>query len=178
MLRSTLFALTLLAGPAVVALSSALPAFQRFGGNSAFEEGWALYAESLGYELGFFTEAYQDYGHLNDEMLRAMRLIVDTGIHNEGWSRDRAIAYMLDHSAMSRTDAMAEVERYIAIPSQALAYKVGQLTIRLLRTKAETELGPKFDIRAFHAQVLMPGALPMAVLEAKIDDWIAATKRT
>jgi len=158
--------------------NSALPSFQRFGGNTAFQEGWALYAESLGYELGFFTDPYQDYGHLNDEMLRAMRLVVDTGIHSMGWSRDRAIKYMLDNSAMGKTDATAEVERYIAIPSQALAYKVGQLTIRRLRTKAETELGAKFDIRAFHAQVLMSGALPMAVLERKIDDWIAATKRT
>ncbi len=154
-----------------------LPAFQRFGGNTAYVEGWALYSESLGYELGFYTDPYQNYGHLNDEILRAMRLVVDTGIHNEGWSRDKAIAYMLDNSAMGKTDATAEVERYIAIPSQALAYKVGQLTIRRLRTKAEHELGPKFDVRAFHAQVLMSGALPMGVLETKIDDWIAATKR-
>ncbi len=155
-----------------------LPAFQRFGGNTAYVEGWALYSESLGYELGFYTDPYQNYGHLNDEILRAMRLVVDTGIHNDGWDRDRAIAYMLDNSAMSKTDATAEVERYIAIPSQALAYKVGQLTIRRLRTKAEAELGPKFDVRAFHAQVLMSGALPMEVLETKIDDWIAATKRS
>ena len=158
--------------------NTALPAFQRFGGNTAYVEGWALYSESLGYELGFYTDPYQNYGHLNDEILRAMRLVVDTGIHNDGWGRDQAIAYMLDNSAMSKTDATAEVERYIANPSQALAYKVGQLTIRRLRTKAETELGPKFDVRAFHAQVLMSGALPMEVLERKIDDWIAATKRT
>ena len=153
-----------------------LPAFQRFGGNTAFVEGWALYAESLGYELGFYTDPYQNYGHLDDEMLRAMRLVVDTGIHSKAWGRDKAIQYMLDNSAMSKTDATAEVERYIAIPSQALAYKVGQLTIRRLRTKAETALGPKFDVRAFHAQVLMSGALPMAVLERKIDDWIAAQR--
>ncbi len=151
-----------------------LPAFQRFGGNTAYVEGWALYAESLGYELGFYTDPYQNYGHLDDEMLRAMRLVVDTGIHSKGWTRDQAIKYMLDNSAMSKTDATAEVERYIAIPSQALAYKVGQLTIRRLRTKAEKALGPKFDVRAFHAQVLMSGALPMAVLEKKIDDWIAS----
>ncbi len=156
--------------------NTALPAFQRFGGNTAYVEGWALYAESLGAELGFFTDPYQKYGHLNDEILRAMRLVVDTGIHAQGWSRDQAITYMLDNSAMAKTDATAEVERYIAIPSQALAYKVGQLTIRRLRTKAEAELGPKFDVRAFHAQVLMSGALPMAVLETKIDDWIAATR--
>jgi uncharacterized protein (DUF885 family) len=154
-----------------------LPAFQRFGGNTAYVEGWALYSESLGYELGFFTDPYQNYGHLNDEILRAMRLVVDTGIHAMGWSRDQAIKYMLDNSAMSPTDATAEVERYIAIPGQALAYKVGQLTIRRLRSQAERELGPKFDIRDFHAQVLMSGALPMSVLEEKIDAWIAARKR-
>jgi len=158
--------------------NSLLPAFQRFGGNTAYFEGWALYAESLGPELGMFTDPYQLYGHLNDEILRAMRLVVDTGIHSQGWSRDAAIAYMLDNSAMSRTDATAEVERYIAVPSQALAYKIGQLTIQRLRAKAEKELGPKFDVRAFHAQVLMSGALPMEVLENKIDDWIAAVKRS
>ena len=153
-----------------------LPAFQRFGGNTAYVEGWALYAESLGYELGFYTDPYQNYGHLNDEILRAMRLVVDTGIHAKGWGRDQSIKYMLDNSAMSPTDATAEVERYIAIPGQALAYKVGQLTIRRLRSRAEAELGPRFDVRDFHAQVLMSGALPMAVLEAKIDAWIAARK--
>jgi uncharacterized protein (DUF885 family) len=153
-----------------------LPAFQRFGGNTAFVEGWALYSESLGYELGFFTDPYQNYGHLNDEILRAMRLVVDTGIHSKGWGRDQAIKYMLDNSAMSKTDATAEVERYIAIPGQALAYKVGQLTIRRLRTRAEQALGPRFDIKEFHAQVLMSGALPMKVLEEKIDAWIAAKK--
>jgi uncharacterized protein (DUF885 family) len=157
--------------------NTALPAFQRFGGNTAYVEGWALYSESLGTELGMYTDPYQLYGHLNDEILRAMRLVVDTGIHSLSWSRDTAIAYMLDNSAMGRTDATAEVERYIAIPSQALAYKVGQLTIRRLRTKAEKDLGPQFDIRAFHAQVLDSGALPMTVLERKINDWIALTKR-
>ena len=154
-----------------------LPPFQRFGGNTAYVEGWALYSESLGYELGFYTDPYQNYGHLNDEILRAMRLVVDTGLHAKGWGRDQAIQYMLDNSAMSKTDAVAEVERYIAIPGQALAYKVGQLTIRRLRTRAEQALGPKFDVRDFHAQVLMSGALPMAVLEHKIDDWIGAKKR-
>ncbi len=153
-----------------------LPAFQRFGGNTAYVEGWALYSESLGKELGMYTDPYQLYGHLDDEMLRALRLVVDSGIHDLGWSRDQSIDYMMANSAMGRTDATSEVERYIAIPGQALAYKVGQLTIRKLRTKAETALGPKFDVKAFHAQVLMDGALPMAVLEAKIDDWIKAQR--
>lgn len=150
-----------------------LPAFQRFGGNTAFAEGWGLYAESLGPELGMFKDPYQLQGRYEDEMLRAMRLVVDTGIHSKGWGRDQAIDYMLANSSMSRTDAVAEVERYIAIPSQALAYKIGQLTISRLRAKAEAALGPKFNIKGFHAQVLMTGALPMAVLEAKIDRWVA-----
>jgi uncharacterized protein (DUF885 family) len=154
--------------------NAALPPFQRFGGNTAYVEGWALYTESLGPSFGLFTDPYQLYGHYNDEMLRAMRLVVDTGIHALGWSRGQAIAYMLDHSAMSRTDATAEVERYIAIPGQALAYKLGQLTISRLRAAAEKALGPKFDPREFHGQVLDSGALPLAVLERKIRDWIAA----
>lgn len=153
--------------------NEALPAFQRFGGNTAYVEGWALYAESLGKELGLFTDPYQYYGRLDDEMLRAMRLVVDSGIHAKGWTRDQAIDYMLANSAMGRTDATAEVERYIAYPAQALSYKVGQLKIRALRTKAEQALGPRFDVREFHDQVLMTGALPMAVLETKIDRWIA-----
>ena len=152
--------------------NTALPPFQRFGGNTAFVEGWALYAESLGPQLGMFKDLYQLQGRYDDEMLRAMRLVVDTGLHSKGWTRDQAIEYMLANSAMGRTDATAEVERYIAIPSQALAYKVGQLTISRLRARAEAALGPKFDIRQFHEQVLMTGALPMAVLEKKIDDWI------
>jgi uncharacterized protein (DUF885 family) len=154
--------------------NEALPAFMRFGGNTAYVEGWALYSETLGYDMGFYKDPYQRFGTLNDEMLRAMRLVVDTGIHSKGWTREAAIAYMLGHSGMGKTDATAEVERYIAIPSQALAYKVGALTIQRLRKKAEAELGPKFDIRDFHAQVLMTGALPLAILEKKIDAWIAA----
>jgi uncharacterized protein (DUF885 family) len=153
-----------------------LPAFMRFGGNTAYVEGWALYAETLGYPMGLYKDSYQRFGTLNDEMLRAMRLVVDTGIHAQGWSRDKAIDYMLANSGMSRTDATAEVERYIAIPSQALAYKVGALTIQRLRKKAEDALGAKFDIRAFHDQVLDTGALPLPVLEKKIDAWIASQK--
>ena len=154
--------------------NEALPAFMRFGGNTAYVEGWALYAESLGYPMGMYTDPYQRFGNLNDEMLRAMRLVVDTGIHAKGWTRDQAIQYMLDHSGMGKTDATAEVERYIAIPSQALAYKIGQLTISRLRDKAKAALGDKFDIREYHAQVLDTGALPLPILEKKIDSWIAA----
>ena len=153
-----------------------LPNFQRFGGNTAYVEGWALYAESLGSELGLFRDPYQRFGHLDDEMLRAMRLVVDTGLHTKGWTREQAIQYMLDNSSQSKTDAVAEVERYIAIPGQALAYKIGQLSIRRLRSKAETELGAKMDARAFHDQVLLSGALPLSVLDAKIGAWIAATQ--
>lgn len=156
--------------------NDALPAFMRFGGNTAYVEGWALYAETLGYPMGFYKDPYQRFGTLDDEMLRAMRLVVDTGLHSKGWTRDQAIEYMLANSGMGRTDATAEVERYIAIPSQALAYKVGALTIQRLRKKAEDALGDKFDIRAFHEQVLDTGALPLPVLEKKIDDWIAATQ--
>jgi uncharacterized protein (DUF885 family) len=156
--------------------NEALPPFMRFGGNTAYVEGWALYAETLGYEMGLFTDPYQRFGTLSDEMLRAMRLVVDTGLHTKGWTRDQAIEYMMANSDMGRTDATAEVERYIAIPTQALAYKIGALTIQRLRRKAETELGSRFDIREFHAQVLMTGALPLPILEQKIDRWIAAVQ--
>ena len=156
--------------------NEALPPFMRFGGNTAYVEGWALYSETLGYDMGFYQDPNQRFGTLNDEMLRAMRLVVDTGIHSKGWTREQSIAYMLGHSGIGKTDATSEVERYIAIPSQALAYKVGALTIQRLRKKAETELGPKFDIRDFHAQILMTGALPLEILEQKIDRWIAEKK--
>ncbi len=153
-----------------------LPAFMRFGGNTAYVEGWALYAETLGYDMGLFKDPYQRFGTLSDEMLRAMRLVVDTGVHSKGWTREQAITYMLANSDMGKTDATAEVERYIAIPSQALAYKIGALTILRLKDKAKKELGKKFDVREFHNQVLNTGALPLTVLEKKIDEWIVASK--
>jgi uncharacterized protein (DUF885 family) len=156
--------------------NEALPSFMRFGGNTAYVEGWALYAETLGYPMGLYKDPYQRFGTLNDEMLRAMRLVVDTGIHSKGWTREQAIDYMLSNSGMSKTDATAEVERYIAIPSQATAYKTGALTIQRLRDKSKAELGDKFDIREFHDQVLNTGALPLTILEEKIDSWIAAKK--
>ncbi|MBB6092832.1 uncharacterized protein (DUF885 family) [Povalibacter uvarum] len=154
-----------------------LPRFRRFGGNyTAYVEGWALYAESIGKEMGLFTDPYQYYGRLSDEMLRALRLVVDTGLHTRGWTREKAIQYMLDNSSMAKSDVEAEVERYIANPAQALGYKIGQIRIRQMRVKAEKALGGKFDIKQFHTEVLRDGALPMGVLEAKIDRWIAANK--
>jgi len=153
-----------------------LPNFMRYGGNTAFQEGWALYSESLWRQLGMETDPWQRIGGLNDEMLRAMRLVVDSGIHAYGWSRQKSIQYMLDNSPESVTDATAEVDRYIAIPGQALAYKVGQITITNCKIRAMQALGPKFDAKAFHAQVLNTGALPMTVLERKIDAWIASQK--
>jgi uncharacterized protein (DUF885 family) len=156
--------------------NTALPPFQRFGGNTAYVEGWALYAESLGADLGLYTDPYQLYGHLDDEMLRAIRLVVDTGLHAKGWSRQQAIDYMLNHSAQSNTDASNEIDRYIAMPAQALAYKVGQIKIRSLRTRAEKALGSKFDVRGFHEVVLMTGALPLDVLDAKVDRWVAGQR--
>ncbi|MEZ5500679.1 MAG: DUF885 domain-containing protein [Steroidobacteraceae bacterium] len=157
--------------------NTALPNFMRFGGNTAYVEGWALYVETLGYEMGLYDDPYQRFGHLDSEMLRAMRLVVDTGLHTKGWTREQAIRYMLDNSSMGETDATAEVERYIAIPGQALAYKIGALTIQRLRRKAEKELGSKFDLREFHRQVLNTGALPLPILERKIDTWIAAMRQ-
>jgi uncharacterized protein (DUF885 family) len=153
-----------------------LPAFMRFGGNTAYVEGWALYSETLGYDMGLFKDPYQRFGTLSDEMLRAMRLVVDTGLHSKGWTREQAIDYMLANSDMGKTDATAEVERYIAIPTQALAYKIGALTIMRLKDKAKAQLGKKFDVREFHNQVLNTGALPLTVLEKKIDEWISASK--
>ncbi len=154
--------------------NEALPAFMRFGGTTAYVEGWALYAETLGFEMGFYKDPWNRYGTLQDEQLRAMRLVVDTGIHAKGWGRDQAIDFMMQNSGMTRTEVVAEVERYIAIPSQALAYKIGALKIQELRKRAESKLGRRFDIKAFHEQVLNTGGLPLAVLEAKIDRWIAA----
>jgi uncharacterized protein (DUF885 family) len=153
-----------------------LPRFRRFNGYVSYSEGWALYAESLGKELGVFTDPYQWYGRLADEMLRAMRLVVDTGLHAKGWSREQAIRYMMDNSSMAESDVVAEVERYIVWPGQALGYKLGQLRITALRAQAEAELGERFDLREFHGQVLRDGALPLDVLSAKIGRWIAAKR--
>ncbi len=153
-----------------------LPKFRRFGGETAFIEGWGLYAESLGKDLGVYTDPYNYFGYLQNELWRAIRLVVDTGLHSKGWSREQVIKYMLDNSAESETQSTAEAERYIAWPGQALAYKIGELKIQELRKRAESQLGAKFDIREFHAEVLKDGSVPLDVLEAKIDRWIASKK--
>ncbi len=154
--------------------NASLPDFQRFGGNTAFVEGWGLYAETLGRELGMYTDPYQYFGYLDSQLFRAIRLVVDTGIHSKGWTRGKTIQYILDNSSRGLSNATAETERYIASPGQALSYKIGQMKISELRARAQQALGPKFDLREFHTQVLMSGALPLSVLESKIDDWVKA----
>ena len=151
-----------------------LPMFRRFGGETAFTEGWGLYAESLGKELGVYTDPYSYFGYLQNELWRAIRLVVDTGLHSRGWTREQVIAYMLENSATAETPAISETERYMAIPGQALAYKIGELKIQALRDRAEAELGDDFDIRAVHAEVLKDGSVPLEILERKIERWIAA----
>ena len=155
-----------------------LPEFRRFGGNTAYVEGWALYAESLGQELGFFKDPYSLYGHYADELLRAVRLVVDTGMHAKGWSRDKALAYYREKLPASDIDSENEINRYAVWPGQALAYKVGQMKIRALREKASAALGDKFDVREFHDVVLDEGSVPMDVLESLVDKWIAAKKKS
>jgi uncharacterized protein (DUF885 family) len=149
-----------------------LPDIRRFGGFTAFTEGWALYAERLGLEVGFYKDPYSDFGRLTYEMWRACRLVVDTGIHYLGWSRQHAIEYMAQNSALSLHNITTEVDRYIAWPGQALAYKIGELKIRELREFAEKRMGDRFDIREFHDRILENGALPLDLLENHIKDWI------
>ena len=149
-----------------------LPRFRRFGGFTAFIEGWGLYAESLGKEIGVYTDPYQYFGGLNAELWRAIRLVVDTGIHAKGWTRQQVLDYMYENSAVAEARAVSEAERFMAIPGQALAYKVGQLKMLAIRANAEERLGDKFDVKAFHTEVLKDGALPLSMLEAKIDRWV------
>jgi uncharacterized protein (DUF885 family) len=153
-----------------------LPRFRRLLGYGAYAEGWALYTESLGKELGLYTDPIQYFGHLGDEMHRAIRLVVDVGIHAKGWTREEAIKYMMDHEPIAEQGATAEIERYMAIPGQALGYKIGQLKISELRAFAEKELGDKFNLGLFHDEVLKYGNLPLSILDQRIHAWVAERK--
>jgi uncharacterized protein (DUF885 family) len=155
-----------------------LPAFRQQGNYTAYAEGWALYSERLGEELGFFTDPYSYYGHLQDEMLRAIRLVVDTGLHYKKWNRQQVVDFFHDHSGIEEVEVQSETDRYIVWPGQALGYKIGQLKILELRDYAKAQLGSKFDIRQFHDQVLGAGALPMDVLETRIKAWVAGQNGT
>ena len=156
--------------------NTALPKFRRYGGHNAYVEGWALYCESLGKELGLYTDPYQYMGALGDEIHRAIRLVVDVAIHTKNMSREEAIKYMMDNEAISEQGATAEIERYMAIPGQALGYKTGAMKIAALRKKYETSLGAKFNLAEFHNEVLKDGSLPLAVFESKMDTWAASKK--
>lgn len=157
---------------------TSLPDFRRYGYISAFGEGWGLYCEYLGLEAGFYQDPYSNFGRLTYEMWRAARLVVDTGMHAQGWSRQQAIDFMASNTALSLHNVTTEIDRYISWPGQALSYKIGELTIKRLRAKAEQELGDKFDIRAFHDAVLENGSVPMSILEQQINDFIKAKKAT
>jgi uncharacterized protein (DUF885 family) len=154
-----------------------IPEFRKYTYYTAYTEGWGLYSERLGKDVGFYKDPYSDYGRLEADVWRAIRLVVDTGVHSQHWTRQQMVDYFHDHSAIDETNIQSEVDRYIAWPAQALGYKMGQLRILELRERAKTALGPKFDIKAFHDQVLDSGALPMDVLEQRIDAWIAAQKK-
>jgi uncharacterized protein (DUF885 family) len=153
-----------------------LPEFRRYSGYTAFTEGWALYAESLGSELGLYRDPYSKFGQLSYEMWRAIRLVLDTGIHDEGWTREQAIEYFEVNSAKTKQDITSEVDRYIVTPGQALAYKSGELAIRAMRRRAEQEQGARFDIRAFHDELLSQGSLPLDILERRMGEWTSARK--
>src|SRR5271166_2501372 len=150
-----------------------LPDFRLHLINNAYAEGWAVYAEALGKEIGFFSDPVSDYGRLSKELMRAVRLVIDTGIHAEGWSREQAVAYFRESGTADEPTIQAEIDRYIAWPAQSLGYKIGQLKIRELRERAKQRLGARFDIRAFHDEILSGGSLPLDVLEARVDRWIA-----
>jgi len=156
---------------------ASLPAFRRYGGSSAYSEGWGLYSEKLGEEMGLYDDPWQYVGRLALEIWRGVRLVVDTGVHAKGWTREQAIAYFLENVPQGEIVATQEVERYIAIPGQALSYKIGEIKIRELRARAEKALGNKFDIREFHDEILIHGSVPLRVLEAAVDRWIAAKVR-
>lgn len=157
--------------------NTSLPKFRQIVGYSAYAEGWGLYAESLGKELGLYTDPYQYFGMLSGEIHRAIRLVVDAGMHSQGWTREQAIQYSIDHEPKTEENIIQEIERYMAAPGQALSYKIGQLKIIELRAKAEKELGDKFKIAEFHNQVLDSGCIPLSVLEEKINGWIEGVKK-
>jgi len=156
---------------------SDLPKFRRHGGNSGYIEGWALYSEQLGKEVGFYQDPVSDYGRLSSELFRAVRLVVDTGIHSKGWNRDQVVAFFRESGAVDEPTIQAETDRYIAWPAQALAYKLGQLKILELRERAHKELGSQFDIKSFNDEMLNGGVLPLDLLDARTTDWIHEQKR-
>jgi uncharacterized protein (DUF885 family) len=153
-----------------------MPDFRRYGGFTAFIEGWGLYSENLGYDLGLYKDPYSRFGQLTYEMWRAVRLVVDTGIHYKGWTRQQAIDFFKDNAAKTELDIINEIDRYIGNPGQALAYKIGQLRMLTIRQRAELALGDAFDVRAFHDQLLGAGALPLDLLERRMDEWISSVE--
>ena len=153
-----------------------IPKFRQQGGYTAYDEGWALYAEELGKEIGFYQDPYSDYGRLSSELLRAVRLVLDTGVHYKRWNRQQMVDFFHQHTSEDEPDIQSETDRYIAVPAQALGYKLGQLDIQRLRRQAQNQLGTRYDVRSFHDEILNGGALPLDVLDARVTAWIASEK--